>query len=688
MAYVNSRLILLLFVSALVVATGVCQVSAQQSGSRVALLIGNADYPDAEGPLKETLSNTRALADELKRQGFEVDVGENLTREAMRAAIEQFYGKIKPDSTALIFFSGYGIQSNRQTYIVPVNSQIWTEADVRRDGFNLDSILAEMNSKGARVKIAILDASRRNPFERRFRSVPAGLAPVIAPKNTAVMYAAAPSMVVRDGDRQLFVAELLKAIRSPGKIEEVFNRTLSGVSQASQGEQAPWFSSSLIDEFSFTTQTARPSTPPPQDREAAARNEYQSAERTGTRRAWEDFLARYPSGRYSDLARDRLAKLDTSPQKPDSDINARNEYQSAERTGTRRAWEDFLAKYPSGRYSDLARDRLAKLDTSPQKPDPDINARNEYQSAERTGTRRAWEDFLAKYPSGRYSDLARDRLAKLDTSPQKPDPDINARNEYQSAERTGTRKAWEDFLARYPSGRYADLARDRLAKLDPSPQKPDPDVNARNEYQSAERIGTRKAWEDFLARYPSGRYSDLARDRLAALGKSNTRSDDPAIRELDNRLQLNPNDATAYYKRGLLFAQFGDFQRALQDFDQTLRLNPKDAESLNNRCWVRAIVGELQPALRDCDEALQIRPGFADALDSRGFVSLKLGQLVKAIADYDLAIRIDPKRASSLYGRGIAKIRTSNTAAGNHDIAAAKAIQPNIATEFAGYGVR
>ena len=152
----------------------------------------------AKAPLKELAGNARAFADELKRQGFEVDVGDNLTKEAMRAAFERFYGKIKPDSVALIFFSGHGIQSNRQTYIVPVNAQIWSEADVRRDGFNLDSILAEMNSKGARVKIAILDASRRNPFERRFRSVPAGLAPVVTPKNTAVMYAAAPSVVVRD----------------------------------------------------------------------------------------------------------------------------------------------------------------------------------------------------------------------------------------------------------------------------------------------------------------------------------------------------------------------------------------------------------------------------------------------------------------------------------------------------------
>ena len=75
---------------------------------------------------------------------------------------------------------------------------------------------------------------------------------------------------------------------------------------------------------------------------------------------------------------------------------------------------------------------------------------------------------------------------------------------------------------------------------------------------------------------------------LQDFGKPDTRPDDPAIQELDRKLQLNPDDATAYYRRGQLFAQFGDFQRAIEDFDQTLRLSPNDAEALNNRCWARA----------------------------------------------------------------------------------------------------
>ncbi|KYK46454.1 hypothetical protein A1D31_31935 [Bradyrhizobium liaoningense] len=249
----------------------VCLVPTAPSlaaGERFALVIGNAKYPDADAPLKEPINDARDVADELKRDGFSVEVGENLTGDAMRRAFDKLYGKIKPGSVALVFFSGFGIQSARQSYLLPVDAQIWTESDVRRDGFSLETVLGELNSRGAGVKIALIDASRRNPFERRFRSFSAGLTPVIAPNGTLVMYSAALASVVSDagGDHSLFVQELLKEIRVPDLMaEETLNRTKMGVTRASRGEQVPWISSSLAEDFSFIPGAggSRPATTPP-----------------------------------------------------------------------------------------------------------------------------------------------------------------------------------------------------------------------------------------------------------------------------------------------------------------------------------------------------------------------------------------------------------------------------------------
>src|SRR6202161_925100 len=248
------RIRLALLATLIFAVTPIVPSGAADRGDRFALVIGNAKYPDAEAPLKEPINDARDVADELKRDGFNVDIGENLTGDGMRRAFDRLYGKIKPGSVALIFFSGFGIQSNRQSFMIPVDAQIWTESDVRRDGFSLEIILGEFNNRGAGVKIALIDASRRNPYERRFRSFSAGLAPVIAPNGSLVMYSAALSSVMSDngGDHSLFVQELLKEIRVPDSMaEETLNRTRVGVTRASRSEQVPWISSSLAEDFSF-----------------------------------------------------------------------------------------------------------------------------------------------------------------------------------------------------------------------------------------------------------------------------------------------------------------------------------------------------------------------------------------------------------------------------------------------------
>lgn len=245
---------------ALVLLAGSSAARADDAVPRVALVLGNAAYADADAPLKEALNDAHAVADELKRDGFAVASGDNLSRAAMQRTLDAFYGTIKPRSLVVVFFSGFGIQSGRQTFIIPIDAQIWTENDIRRDGFSLDRMLDELNSRGAGVKLAILDASRRNPYERRFRAGSAGLAPpAAAPQNSLVMYSAAPGTVVDDASNAhgLFVDELLKEMRAPDlTAEEALSRTRQGVSRVSDGAQVPWISSSLTEDFSFSGATA------------------------------------------------------------------------------------------------------------------------------------------------------------------------------------------------------------------------------------------------------------------------------------------------------------------------------------------------------------------------------------------------------------------------------------------------
>ena len=147
--------------------------------SRVALVIGNGHYPDASAPLQQPINDARGLTAALRGKGFDVDVVEDATPDDMARAIGRLKARIKPDTVVMLFFGGYGVQVGRESFMIPVDAAIWKEADVRRDGVSIESALEGMKEQGAKAKLVVVDASRRNPYGAPgSRSFSHGLAPI------------------------------------------------------------------------------------------------------------------------------------------------------------------------------------------------------------------------------------------------------------------------------------------------------------------------------------------------------------------------------------------------------------------------------------------------------------------------------------------------------------------------------
>jgi len=225
--------------------------SIGQGASRVALVIGNGHYPDASAPLAQPINDARGLTAALRGKGFDVDVVEDATRDDMARAIGRLKDKIKPDTVVMLFFGGYGVQVGRESFMIPVDAAIWKEADVRRDGVSIESVLEAMKEQGAKAKLVVVDASRRNPYERRFRSFSHGLAPISPPENSLVLTSATPGKVADDskGQYSVLVAELLNNLNTQAGAETAFNKTRVAISRASEGEQVPSVSSSLLEDI-------------------------------------------------------------------------------------------------------------------------------------------------------------------------------------------------------------------------------------------------------------------------------------------------------------------------------------------------------------------------------------------------------------------------------------------------------
>jgi uncharacterized caspase-like protein len=222
-----------------------------RKASRIALVIGNGHYPDASAPLSQPINDARGLSAALRGNGFDVDVIEDASKDDMARAIARLKAKVRPDSVVMLFFGGYGVQVGRESFMIPVDAAIWKEADVRRDGFSVESVLDAMREQGAKTKLVVLDASRRNPYERRFRSYSHGLAPISPPENTLVLSSATPGKVADDSEGQysVLMAELLNNLSARSGAETAFNKTRVAITRASDGEQVPSVSSSLLEDI-------------------------------------------------------------------------------------------------------------------------------------------------------------------------------------------------------------------------------------------------------------------------------------------------------------------------------------------------------------------------------------------------------------------------------------------------------
>jgi uncharacterized caspase-like protein len=167
----------------------------------LALLIANSNYPDADAPLTDVTTGTDALANVLRDHGYFVIVVRDATRTAMTEAVDRLKAAARPGSVLLVYFGGFAVQSQGRNYMIPVDAKIWKERDVRRDGVEIERALSDLSASGARAEIAIVDASRRNPYERRFRSYSHGLAPIEQVTNTIVVTSTSPEQVVDDAGR-------------------------------------------------------------------------------------------------------------------------------------------------------------------------------------------------------------------------------------------------------------------------------------------------------------------------------------------------------------------------------------------------------------------------------------------------------------------------------------------------------
>lgn len=181
---------------------------------------------------------------------------ENLNWQEMNAAIVAFGEKLlRGRGVGLFYYAGHGVQLDGKNYLIPVESNIRHENEVKYKAVDAGIILAEMENSRTRLNIVILDACRDNPFARSFRSSAGqGLAYMDAPTGIIIAYATAPGKTASDGPGKngIYTSELIRQIQTPElRLVDMFNRVRKAVRTRTNGRQIPWESTSLEGAFYF-----------------------------------------------------------------------------------------------------------------------------------------------------------------------------------------------------------------------------------------------------------------------------------------------------------------------------------------------------------------------------------------------------------------------------------------------------
>jgi uncharacterized caspase-like protein len=246
--------------------SGLLEAGKGIEAPRIALIIGNSKYP--ESPLTNPLNDANAMGKELKVLGFDAQVLLDSNLKDLGTAIQAYSARIaKSKAVGLFYFAGHGVQLAWRNYLIPVDANIDRVDDIPKQTFELNNMLLALNKAQNPMNIIILDACRDNPFGKKLPTEQRGLSQFDAPNNSLLCYATAPGNVASDGagTNGLFTENLLREMRDPeAKIEDVFKRVRLKVRLASRGQQIPWESTSLEDDFYFNVKGLSP-----QDIEAA-----------------------------------------------------------------------------------------------------------------------------------------------------------------------------------------------------------------------------------------------------------------------------------------------------------------------------------------------------------------------------------------------------------------------------------
>lgn len=237
-------------------------LAAIKAQRRVALVIGNAAYPQA--PLANPHNDAADVSARLSQLGFEVVTGYDLTLAGFSDTVERFVAKAQGADVAVFYYSGHAMQVDGENWLLPVDTRVRSLFDVQQFNVSLQRLLQTVDTQ-AKTTLVFLDGCRNNPFadalkaqlkaRNRAYAETRGLARItVDSPDTLVVFATQPNDVAADGTgrNSPFTRAFLDNVGAPGvEVETLMKRVTAEVKEATGDKQRPERLSGLTTEFYF-----------------------------------------------------------------------------------------------------------------------------------------------------------------------------------------------------------------------------------------------------------------------------------------------------------------------------------------------------------------------------------------------------------------------------------------------------
>ena len=237
------------------IASGLTISAAEAGERRVAFVIGNSGYQTVPS-LPNPKNDAAAVAQALKKSGFEVVSAIDLDRVGFDQAFEKFVRSLAGADMSVFYYSGHGIQVGGDNRIIPTDAQLKSAADLEVETVSVKTIMSYMKSN-SKLQLVFLDSCRNNPFpassflvgpEKQLLVAGVGLAAQEGALGSLIAFSTQPGAVAIDGqgDQSPFTASMLSHTFKLGiDVKTAMAQVTDDVWKATEQKQKPWSSDSL-----------------------------------------------------------------------------------------------------------------------------------------------------------------------------------------------------------------------------------------------------------------------------------------------------------------------------------------------------------------------------------------------------------------------------------------------------------